>query len=107
MKKTSHGLFLSQQLYLSNLLKSCGMDNVKASSTPLLSSQDFVSHEEVIDNPKEYRRIIGSLLYLTFTRPDIQFTINKLSRFMSSPKPDIGLLLKRFFGICLGHNKPV
>lgn len=39
-----------------------------------------------LQNPSEYRRLIGRLMYLTISRPDIAFAVNKLSQFMSHPK---------------------
>ncbi|KAM6556795.1 hypothetical protein CsatB_003814 [Cannabis sativa] len=39
-----------------------------------------------LDNPKTYRSLIGKLLYLTITRPDISFAVNKLSQFLSNPR---------------------
>lgn len=87
VKRVQQGLFLNQQLYLSNLLKSCDLENLKPSSTPMITKQDLVSQEKEIDNPKEYRRVVGSLQYLTLTQPEIQFAVNMLSQYMSSPKP--------------------
>lgn len=60
---------------------------MKPSSTPMTANQDLWSDEQEIDEAREYRRIIGSLQYLTLTRPDIQFAVNKLSQYICSPKP--------------------
>lgn len=53
----------------------------------MLAQQDLFSEESPITESIEYRRIIESFQYLTLTRPDIQFAVNKLAQFVSSPKP--------------------
>jgi len=87
VRKAKDGLHLCQTQYLVNLLKGINLDNMKPSTTPMLTNQDLYSDEPPIEQVTEYRRIVGSLQYLTLTRPDIQFAVNKLSQFMSSPKP--------------------
>lgn len=59
----------------------------KAVSTPLIPNLKLTK-DETGDNVDEgkYRSLIGSLLYLTISRPDILFAVSLLSRFMSSPK---------------------
>lgn len=41
--------------------------------------------EEQIDNASEYQRVVGLLQYITLTRPDIQFSVNKLFQFLIMP----------------------
>lgn len=87
-----------------NLLKSCDLDNLRPSSTPMEARQNLFSEEEVISDPREYRRVIGSLQYLCLTRPDIQFAVNKLSQFMSSPKPIHLAAMKRVLRFLSGSQ---
>jgi hypothetical protein len=47
---------------------------------------DSDSGSDLVD-PTMYRQLIGSLMYLTHTRPDIQYAVNALSQFMCEPKP--------------------
>lgn len=46
----------------------------------------YIKDGELLPNAEVYRRLIGKLLYLTFTRPDITFAVHKLCQFTSSPR---------------------
>uniref|UniRef100_A0A251UJX2 Putative ribonuclease H-like domain-containing protein n=1 Tax=Helianthus annuus TaxID=4232 RepID=A0A251UJX2_HELAN len=77
----------SQQKYARNLLEKFKMENCHALSTPMeyglkLSKED--PGDEVDQNI--YRSLVGCLMYLTNTRPDILFAVNKLTQFMERPK---------------------
>uniref|UniRef100_A0A803PTI6 Reverse transcriptase Ty1/copia-type domain-containing protein n=1 Tax=Cannabis sativa TaxID=3483 RepID=A0A803PTI6_CANSA len=80
------GMYLSQGKYVAELLKRVEMTNIKSCPTPMtcgkpLSLQDG---EELTDHT-QYRSVIGALQYLTHTRPDIAFAVNKLSQFLKCP----------------------
>ncbi|XP_052728009.1 uncharacterized mitochondrial protein AtMg00810-like [Vigna angularis] len=80
------GISLCQRKYCLDLLKDSGMTGSKPCSTPMDSAlhlhQD--STKPLVD-PLSYRKLVGRLLYLTSTRPDITFTTQQLSQFMSNP----------------------
>ncbi|KAL4563337.1 hypothetical protein LXL04_027378 [Taraxacum kok-saghyz] len=83
---TPNGLFLSQHRHIQDLLTQFHMDGAKEVATPLNSSVSLNSHDVSASvDPTPYRRLVGSLQYLAFTRPDISFTVNKLSQIMHSP----------------------
>ncbi|XP_021974713.1 uncharacterized mitochondrial protein AtMg00810-like [Helianthus annuus] len=78
---------LSQKKYMKNLLEKYRMTHCNTVSTPMeyglrLSKDD---PEEFVDEGI-YRSLVGSLMYLTNTRPDIMFAVSKISRFMECPK---------------------
>uniref|UniRef100_A0A251SEE8 Putative reverse transcriptase, RNA-dependent DNA polymerase n=1 Tax=Helianthus annuus TaxID=4232 RepID=A0A251SEE8_HELAN len=80
-------IILSQKKYMKNLLEKYRMSQCNTVSTPMdygikLSKDD---PEEFI-NESMYRSLVGSLMYLTNTRPDIMFAVSKISRFMEAPK---------------------
>lgn len=58
------------------------MDNLWPASTPMEANANLFSEEETITNSSEYRRLIGTLHYLTLTCLDISFVVNKLAQYM-------------------------
>ena len=80
------GLHLSQTKYISDLLKNAHMIDSKGCPTPMSSSDKLVRDRgAAFENPSLYRSLIGSLQYFTLTRPEIAFTVNKLSQFLAAP----------------------
>lgn len=80
------GTFLTQSHYARKLLKEFGMLNCKGVSTPIALGTKLTRHsgEQRVD-PEIYRSLIGSLRYLSCTRPDILFSVGLLSRYMENP----------------------
>lgn len=84
--RTAHSLHLMQKKYILDLLTKVNMRDAKPVSTPLqVNLKLTLNGGTKLDNPTEYRSIVGSLQYLAFTRPDIAFAVNRLSQFMHSP----------------------
>jgi hypothetical protein len=83
---TPVSLLLSQHQYVRALLATTSMSGAKNVSTPLSSTQSLQLDDgtAAVDS-SHFRRIIGSLQYLTLTRPDISFAVNKLYQFMHRP----------------------
>ncbi|MCI23816.1 hypothetical protein A2U01_0044998, partial [Trifolium medium] len=83
---TSSGIFLSQHRYIRELLQRFDMEGAKPSLTPLSSTATLQLNDGTSStDATEYRRIIGGLQYLNLTRPDLSYSINKLSQFMHKP----------------------
>lgn len=90
------GLILSQQRYIQDLLHRTNMAAAKPTSTPLPpGSQPTLDMGAPLSDPSEYRATVGSLQYLSLTRPDICFAVNKLSQFMHKPTDAHWQLVKR------------
>ena len=74
------------------------MDDCKPSPSPFQSgvnlSATCTSHEV---DATLYRQLVGSLLYLTHTRPDLSFAIGLVDRYMQTPHESIGKNLKGYF----------
>jgi hypothetical protein len=72
VKQRKEGIFMHQAKYMKDLMKKFNMAELKPMSTPMSTAAALDPDEngEAIDQ-REYRSMIGSLLYLTATRPDI------------------------------------
>lgn len=83
---TLEGLHLSQTKYIGDILRKANMLDNKGYNTPM-NIYDKLHKDKgaAFDKPSLYRSIIGSLQYVLITRPDIAFTINKLSQFLAAP----------------------
>ncbi|CAA7388774.1 unnamed protein product [Spirodela intermedia] len=83
---SSKGIFISQRKYVADLLKDTGKFACKPPSTPLNPNHKLSvgKGEECIDR-EMYQCLIGRLIYLTHTRPDISYVVSLLSQFMHRP----------------------
>ena len=84
MWKSADGISLGQGKYAIEILKRFGMMDCKAMATPMASNLKLLSDasSESVD-AMMYCQMIGSLMYLTNTRPDICFAMNTLSQFLT------------------------
>jgi hypothetical protein len=82
VKQTKQDTFVHQAKYTKDLIKKFNMAELKPVSTPMSSATSHGPDEdgEAMDQ-REYRSMIGSLLYLIATRPDIQFTVGLCAHF--------------------------
>lgn len=84
----SGGITLTQRKYALDLLHRANMENCKATSTPMSATEKLTKESGQLlgdDNAIKYRSMVSGLLYLTLTRPDICFAVNKVCQYMSSP----------------------
>ncbi|XP_022857366.1 uncharacterized protein LOC111378405 [Olea europaea var. sylvestris] len=87
VRQTEDGLFISQSKYAKDLVKRFRLDSKKHTRTPMSTTLKLgrdPSGKSV--DPSLYRSMIGSLLYLTATRPDIAFSVGVCARFQADPK---------------------
>ncbi|GKE54509.1 hypothetical protein Tco_1489665 [Tanacetum coccineum] len=92
------GIFYNQSKYIKEMLKKFGLEESKPMKTPMSSNTKLTKDEESksIDSTK-YRGMIGSLLYLTASRPDIMFSVCLCVRFQEAPKTSHLEAVKRIF----------
>ncbi|GKB26812.1 hypothetical protein Tco_0866213, partial [Tanacetum coccineum] len=100
------GIFISQDKYVDEILKKFGFLTVKTASTPIETSKSLIKDAEAEDvDVHLYRSMIGSLMYLTASRPDIMFVVCICARFQVTPKVSHLHAVKRIFRYLKGQPK--
>jgi hypothetical protein len=98
VKQSSAGIFISQEKYLKEILKKFQMEDSSTVNTPMVVgfklSKDDISPD--VDQ-KIYRSMIGSLLYITTSRPDIMQVVGMVGHFQFAPKQSHLAAVKRIF----------
>ncbi|KAJ9566218.1 LOW QUALITY PROTEIN: hypothetical protein OSB04_002184 [Centaurea solstitialis] len=87
VKQMTHGIFINQSKYVLDLLKRFDMSGCSSAKTPMSVTTQL--HADLSGKPvdqKMYRAIIGSLMYLTVSRPDIMFATCVCTRYQANPK---------------------
>ncbi|XP_019245193.1 PREDICTED: uncharacterized protein LOC109225056 [Nicotiana attenuata] len=93
---SSKGILLNQRKYALQLVSDLGLGGTKLATTHVYLNRKFTLREydqhigatgdEALADASAYQRIIGRLLYLTITRPDISYVLLTLSQFIQAPK---------------------
>ncbi|GJZ58160.1 retrovirus-related pol polyprotein from transposon TNT 1-94 [Tanacetum coccineum] len=98
IKQIEDGIFFNQSKYIKEMLKKFGLENSKPMKTPMSLDAKLMKDEESdsVDSTK-YQGMIGSLLYLTASRPDIMFSVCLCARFQEDPKTSNLEAVKRIF----------
>ncbi|GKB77271.1 putative ribonuclease H-like domain-containing protein [Tanacetum coccineum] len=105
VKQNKAGIFISQDKYVAEILKKFDLVNVKTTITPMETKVDLTKDEEAIDvDVHLYRSMIGSLMYLTSSRPDIMYAACVCSRFQATPKTSHLNAVKRIFKYLKGKS---
>lgn len=83
----SQGYFLSQAKYASDLISRAGLTDNKVASSPLEVNAKFSPTDGTpLTDATLYRQLVGSLVYLTVTRPDLAYAVHLVSQFMAAPR---------------------
>ncbi|GJV97524.1 putative ribonuclease H-like domain-containing protein [Tanacetum coccineum] len=102
----SNGIFISQDKYVQDMLKKFDMVNVRSATTPFEATTPKSKEEpDEAVNIHLYRSMIGSLMYLTASRPDIQFAVSACSRHQVTPLTSHLNAVKRIFKYLKGRPK--
>nr|GEY70166.1 ribonuclease H-like domain-containing protein [Tanacetum cinerariifolium] len=106
------GICLSQRKYSLELLHKYGLLVAKHVDTPLPENTTFnhieIDDDHLLDNIRNYQKLVGKLIYLTNTRPDISYVVHCLSQYMHAPivsHLDASLRVLRYLKGSLGSGK--
>ncbi|GJV66887.1 putative ribonuclease H-like domain-containing protein [Tanacetum coccineum] len=98
VQQKENGIFISQDKYVAEILKKFNYTDVKSASTPVDLEKPLVKDGDADDvDVHLYRSMIGSLMYLTASSPDIMFAVCACARFQVTPKTSYLLAVKRTF----------
>ncbi|GJW21279.1 retrovirus-related pol polyprotein from transposon TNT 1-94 [Tanacetum coccineum] len=95
--QSPRGVFISQSQYAIELLKKHGMDECVSMSTPIITKKLDADLQGTLTNQMTYRQMIGGLMYLTASRPDIAFATFVCARYQSRPTVKHLKEVKRIF----------
>jgi len=101
----SLGVFLNQHKYTQDLITLAGLQESSSVNTPLELNVKYCSAEgDLLPDPTLYRQLVGSLNYLTITRPDISFAVQQVSQFMQAPRHLHLVAVRRIIRYLLGTS---
>jgi len=85
--RSKAGIYMSQRKYALDILQDIGLTGARPDKSPMeqyfkLTPDD----EELLKDPVKYRRLVGRLIYLTVTQPDIAFSVRTLSQYIQNPR---------------------
>ena len=87
--QSKEGIVISQRKYALDILEETGMIDCRPIDSPIDPNQKLMAEQgEPFSDPERYRRLVGKLIYLTITRPDISFAVGVVSQFMQAPYID-------------------
>nr|GEX60133.1 uncharacterized mitochondrial protein AtMg00810-like [Tanacetum cinerariifolium] len=106
VKQKEDGIFISQDKYVAEIQKKFNFLSVKTASTHIETKKPLVKDEEAADvDVHLYRSMIGSLMFLTTSRPNIMYAVCTCSRFQVTPKTSHLQAIKRIFRYLKGQPK--
>ncbi|KAM0012210.1 putative RNA-directed DNA polymerase [Helianthus debilis subsp. tardiflorus] len=83
--RSKQGIFICQKKY--DLLAETGMIDCKPADTPMMANQKlFMEEKAELADKERYQRLVGKLIYLSHTRPDIAYVVGVVSQFMHQPQ---------------------
>ncbi|KAL3729082.1 hypothetical protein ACJRO7_033651 [Eucalyptus globulus] len=114
--RSDQGISLSQRKFIMEIISETGLSGCRPTIIPIeqnakLTSVEYdtgtssSSDDPLLKDPSGYQRLVGKLIYLTMTRPDICYAVQTLSQFMHSPKQshmNAALKIVRYLNTCPG-----
>lgn len=98
-------ILLSQQKYILELLERANLSKSNPMPTPIATNANLaLGDSPPLDDPVKYRQIVGALQYVTLSRPDITYAVNKVCQFMHSPTVNHWSTVKRILRYLKGTS---
>ena len=103
--RSEEGIFLSQRKYILDIVAETGLLGCKPTSTPMEQNHQLAADDgPLFADPSQYRRLVGRLVYLSISRPELCYSIHLLSQIMQNLVKLIGLLLFELFAFLKDHQ---
>lgn len=85
--RSKAGIYMSQRKYALDILQDTGLTGARPDKFPMEQYLKLTPDDgELLKDPVKYRRLVGRLIYLTVTRPDIAFSVRTLSQYIQDPR---------------------
>jgi hypothetical protein len=86
VSRSSKGIYLTQRKYVLDLISDANLSGCRPASTPIEVNHRLLSNSGASVDKECYQRLVGKLIYLSHTRPDIAFAVSVVSQFMHDPR---------------------
>ena len=109
MARSRRGIFLSQRKYVLDLLLKVGLLESKPADTPIVQNHGLKEFSDQVSTTKgRYQRLVGKLIYLSHTRPNIAYVVSVVSQFMHCPSEDhMGAVIQILYYLKFSPGKGV
>lgn len=85
--RANEGIYLSQRKYALDIVSECGLLGAKPADTPIEQNHNLARADgPYFSDPAKYRRLVGRLVYLAVTRPELSYGVHILAQFLQSPR---------------------
>ncbi|KAK1420567.1 hypothetical protein QVD17_22267 [Tagetes erecta] len=102
---SGNNIILSQRKYINELLDKANLSSAKPVPSPITTTANLAIRDSpLFPDPVKYRQIVGALQYVTLSRPDITFAVNKVCQFMHSPTDNHWSAVKRILRYLRGTS---
>jgi hypothetical protein len=104
--QSNQGIFISQTKYIRQMLKRFRMEDCKPVITPMQTNYKLSKDDDSKStDQRKYRSMIGNLLYVTASRPDVMQAVGQVAQFQVAPKESHVLAVKRIFRYLKGTEE--